>query len=172
MQTFLHSDPPLGHFVPFWTRYVKVFQVAREMIQSGELGEIRSTIFRWHNPRPPNMPLTWRDNPELSSAGTIADVGSHAYDTIRWMIGLEAEKVLAHGQRLTHSKPDLGEINLREASEPIPQTCQANQGAILIMLRSVASSLMGLQVCLFFHTQDRSENSWLLKLNYMEPKLP
>ena len=126
MQAFLHSDPPLGHFVPFWTRYVKVFQVAREMIQSGELGEIRSTLFRWHNPRPPNMPLTWRDNPELSSAGTIADVGSHAYDTIRWMIGLEAEKVLAHGQRLTHGKPDLGEINLREAIEKGQQTDTAS----------------------------------------------
>ena len=32
-----------------------------------------------------DMALTWRDDPN-SSSGTIADVGSHAYDTVRWII--------------------------------------------------------------------------------------
>lgn len=116
-QAYRHATPPLGHFVPFWTRYVEVFRLAREIVQSGELGEIRSTVFRWHNPRPDNMPLTWRDDPNLSSAGTIADVGSHAYDLVRWIMGADAEKVLAHGQTLTPDKPDLGAINLTEAIE-------------------------------------------------------
>ena len=114
---YRESTPPLGHFVPFWTRYVEVFRLAREIVNAGELGEIRSTVFRWHNPRPDNMPLTWRDDPSLSSAGTIADVGSHAYDVVRWIINAEATKVLAHGETLTTDKPDLGAINLREAIE-------------------------------------------------------
>lgn len=109
------ASPPLAHFVPFWTRMVGVFQRARDIVRAGELGEIRATVFRWQNPRPRAMPFTWRDDPSLSSAGTIADVGSHAYDVVRWIIGSEAEAVLAHGQRLTESKPDLGEINLAEA---------------------------------------------------------
>ena len=40
------------------------------------------------------MPFTWRDNVELSAAGSLADVGSHAYDTLRWLLGDEAERVL------------------------------------------------------------------------------
>ncbi|NIP92299.1 MAG: hypothetical protein GWO24_02010, partial [Akkermansiaceae bacterium] len=48
---------------------------------------------------------------------TIADVGSHAYDVVRWIIGAEAERVLAHGETLTASKPDRGAINLEEALE-------------------------------------------------------
>ncbi len=109
------ARPALAHFVPFWTRMVRVFEIAREMVTAGELGEIVSTVFRWQNPRPADMPLTWRDDPMLSSAGTIADVGSHAYDVVRWITGAEATSVLAHGETLTPSKADLGEINLGEA---------------------------------------------------------
>lgn len=109
------ASPALAHFVPFWTRMVRVFGIAREIVAAGELGEIVSTVFRWQNPRPATMPLTWRDDPQLSSAGTIADVGSHAYDAVRWIIGAEAREVLSHGETLTPSKADLGAINLGEA---------------------------------------------------------
>ena len=111
------AQPALAHFVPFWTRMVGVFEIAKDIVGSGELGAIVSTVFRWQNPRPATMPLTWRDDPELSSAGTIADVGSHAYDVVRWIIGAEAASVLAHGETLTPSKADLGAINLEEALE-------------------------------------------------------
>jgi len=105
----------LGHFVPFWTRYVPVCVRARELVRQGALGDIRSVVYRWHNPRPAAMPFTWRDDAEHSSAGSIADVGSHAYDTIRWMLGTEAVRVLAHADVITPPKPDLGEVNLSEA---------------------------------------------------------
>ena len=114
---YREAQPALAHFVPFWTRMVGVFEIARDVVGSGELGEIVSTIFRWQNPRPAGMPLTWRDDPGLSSAGTIADVGSHAYDVVRWITGTEAASVLAHGETLTPSKADLGAINLEEALE-------------------------------------------------------
>ncbi|MDG1892667.1 MAG: Gfo/Idh/MocA family oxidoreductase [Verrucomicrobiota bacterium] len=109
-----HPDG-LAHYVPFWTRMVDVFRLSRECVASGELGTIRSVIFRWQNPRPEHMPLTWRDDPALSSAGTIADVGSHAYDAVRWIMGNTAEKVFTHGETLTPGKQDLGCINLTEA---------------------------------------------------------
>ena len=109
------QNKPLGHFVPFWTRYVPVFARAREFVQSGALGEIRSVIYRWHNPRPTSIPFTWRDDATLSAAGSIADVGSHAYDTIRWIIDQEANRVLAHAEVLAPAKPDVGPIDLTEA---------------------------------------------------------
>ena len=112
-----YQDSGLGHYVPFWTRYVPVFARAREILRAGTLGEIRAVIYRWHNPRPAAMPFTWRDDATLSSAGSIADVGSHAYDVMRWVLGVEAERVLAHADVITPPKPDLGPIDLGEAIE-------------------------------------------------------
>ncbi|MCH2210791.1 MAG: Gfo/Idh/MocA family oxidoreductase [Fuerstiella sp.] len=105
----------LAHYVPFWTRYSDIFQKLKQIVDSGQLGEIRGVVYRWHNPRPVNMPLTWRDDPQLSAAGSIADVGSHAYDTVCWLLGMEATRVLAHAATITPSKADLGAINLQEA---------------------------------------------------------
>jgi predicted dehydrogenase len=105
----------LAHFVPFWTRYHPLFAKAKQVVQQGTLGDVRVIVYRWHNPRPRSMPLTWRDDAALSSAGSIADVGSHAYDTIRWILGCEATRVLAHGDVVSPEKPDLGRVNLKEA---------------------------------------------------------
>lgn len=110
-----YRDTDCFHFVPFWTRYVPSFRRCREIYRSGTLGEIRAVVYRWHNPRPDAMPFTWRDNAELSAAGSIADVGSHAYDTLRWILGQEAIRVVAHADVITRAKPDLGEVNLKEA---------------------------------------------------------
>ena len=112
-----YRDTGLGHYVPFWTRYMSAFVRARELVQEGLLGDVRAVIYRWHNPRPAGMPLTWRDDANLSSAGSIADVGSHAYDMMRWILGQEAVRLLAHGATITDSKPDKGAINLEEALE-------------------------------------------------------
>ena len=120
------QNKPLGHFVPFWTRYVPVFSQARAFVQSGALGEIQSVMYRWHNPRPTSIPFTWRDDATLSAAGSIADVGSHAYDTIRWMINQEANRVLAHAEVLAPAKPDVGPIDLTEAIELGQQQVAAN----------------------------------------------
>lgn len=108
-------DRGLGHFVPFWTRYVPVFARAREIVRQGTLGEVKAVIFRWHNPRPAAMPFTWRDDAELSAAGSLADVGSHVYDTLRWMLGQDAVRVLVHAGVIGPAKPDLGAFNLDEA---------------------------------------------------------
>ena len=120
----------LGHFVPFWTRYVPVFAKAREVVQSGVLGEIQTVVYRWHNPRPAAIPFTWRDDASLSAAGSIADVGSHAYDTVRWMIGQEARRVLAHAEVLAPAKPDVGPIDLSEAIDWDPHQSAASPPAL------------------------------------------
>ncbi len=87
-------------------------------------------IYRWHNPRPTSIPFTWRDDATLSAAGSIADVGSHAYDTIRWIIDQEANRVLAHAEILAPAKPDLGPIDLTEAID-MGQNQEAAETTIL-----------------------------------------
>ena len=112
-----YRDTGLLHYVPFWTRFSDPFVRGKEVLDSGQLGDIRGIVYRWHNPRPIDMPLTWRDDESLSAAGSIADVGSHAYDILRWMLGKEAVRVQAHADTITPAKPDLGGINLAEAIE-------------------------------------------------------
>ena len=110
-----YRDSGLGHFVPYWTRYFPVFERAKQLVDSGELGTIRTVVYRWHNPRPLAMPFTWRDDAQLSAAGSLADVGSHAYDTLRWILGAEAQRVWAKSDAVMPPKPDLGPIDLGEA---------------------------------------------------------
>jgi predicted dehydrogenase len=105
----------IASYVPFWTRYVPAIRRAKELYEQGKLGEIQSIIYRWHNPRPLAMPFTWRDDASLSSAGSIADVGSHAYDTLRFILGQEAKRVLTHAQVVMPPKPQTGEVDLAEA---------------------------------------------------------
>ncbi len=108
-------DAGVGHYVPFWTRYVPAFARVRQLVSHGAIGEVKVVIYRWHNPRPAAMPFTWRDDAQLSSAGSIADVGSHAYDVVRWILGTEAKRVLAHAGVITPERPDCGAIDLAEA---------------------------------------------------------
>jgi len=116
LQAYLDNET-LAHFVPLWTRWSPGFVAAKELIEGGAIGEVKAVIYRWHNPRPADMALTWRDDPTLSSSGTIADVGSHAYDTVRWIIGKDAIRVLAHADTITPAKLDFGNVNLTEALE-------------------------------------------------------
>ena len=110
-----YRDSGLGHFVPFWTRYLPVFARTKEIVDSGMLGEVRGVVCRWQNPRPEAMPFTWRDDASVSSSGSIGDLGSHAYDTVRWLMGLEAVRVITHAGVITPPKPDIGDPNLEEA---------------------------------------------------------
>ncbi len=109
------ANAELAHFVPFWTRYVPLIQRIREHLQGGLVGQLRAIVCRWHNPRPAGTPHTWRDDASLSAAGSIADVGSHAYDCLRWLTGLEADRVLTHAAILAAERPDVGDVNLTEA---------------------------------------------------------
>lgn len=108
------SKPNLAHYVPFWVRYADGMKKAKEVYDAGTLGTIRGVVYRWHNPRPDGMPYTWRDDPNLSAAGSIADVGSHAYDTVRWILSSEAKRVLTHADTIS-PRSDAGEVNLEEA---------------------------------------------------------
>ena len=112
-----YRDSGLAHYVPYWTRYEPKFRRARELVTDGTLGELKVVVYRWHNPRPPSIPFTWRDDATLSAAGSIGDVGSHAYDAVRWLIGSEARRVVTQAGVISPPKPDLGAIDLAEALE-------------------------------------------------------
>jgi predicted dehydrogenase len=108
------SAAGVGTFVPFWTRYADTLVRAKALLAAGELGDLRAVTVRWHNARPTNMPYTWRDDAALTN-GVLADLGTHAYDTVRWLVGEDACDVTASTAVLGPAKPTLGDIDLGEA---------------------------------------------------------
>ncbi len=85
-----------------YTGYPLVRQ-AREMIASGELGEIRavraSYVQGWMRGVDPAAPAArgmWKDDPEKNGPGaTVGDVGTHAFNLARYITGLQPAEVLA-----------------------------------------------------------------------------
>ncbi len=86
-----------------YTGYPLVRQ-AREMIQSGELGEINAIrvcyIQGWLRRRlelESQKQASWRTDPAKSgAAGCFGDIGTHAFNLARYMTGLLPESVSAH----------------------------------------------------------------------------
>jgi predicted dehydrogenase len=72
--------------VAYMMRYRAQCQVARKYIQSGKLGELvmgRAQNTFWY----PGDEQAWRQQPERSLGGVLYDVGSHAVDTLRFLMG-------------------------------------------------------------------------------------
>nr|WP_246350801.1 Gfo/Idh/MocA family oxidoreductase [Deinobacterium chartae] len=85
-----------------YTGYPMVRQ-AREMVRSGQLGEIRKVIVEYHQgwlathlEAQGNKQADWRTDPARSGiAGAVGDIGSHAENLVSTVTGLELEAICA-----------------------------------------------------------------------------
>lgn len=73
---------------------------AREMVASGKLGTIRVVQAEypqdWLTEEVSNKQADWRTDPERSGAGgCIGDIGTHAYNLLRFVTGLETDTLAA-----------------------------------------------------------------------------
>ncbi len=81
----------VAHSHRFWSTN----QRAREIIASGEIGEIvmaRDEILSTAK-REPNAPLPWRFKKAVAGGGVVMDNGVHAVDRLRYWLGLNATDV-------------------------------------------------------------------------------
>ena len=80
--------------IGFMRRFDESFRRAHDLIASGEMGRvmiIKSTG------RGPGGPGTWMYDLRKSN-GIVAEVNSHDIDTLRWLTGLEFQRVYAQGR--------------------------------------------------------------------------
>jgi predicted dehydrogenase len=66
-------------------RHVRAFRAARELVRSGDLGEIVAAELVFHNAYGPDKP--WFRDPELSGGGCLIDLGIHLVDLALWTLG-------------------------------------------------------------------------------------
>jgi predicted dehydrogenase len=107
-----------------YTGYPLIRQ-AREMIKQGELGTIKAVrahyLQGWLWGLPPDTTPArgaWKADPQRAGpSGALADIGTHAYQLIRYTTGLLPEQVSAHLQSLRPDRTldDYGHVLVRFA---------------------------------------------------------
>ncbi len=94
------------HLCAFMYRFIPALQYARELIRSGELGELyhfRSTFLMGFGVDP-SIPMSWRFSRELAGGGAIGDLGSHHIDLARFLVG-ELDRVSALSKTFVSERP-------------------------------------------------------------------
>jgi predicted dehydrogenase len=89
-------------------RFLNGRRRAFEMIRAGEIGTIRHAKYNFRAPHrgDPSLPWTWWSD-EKAGGGALGAIGSHAFDTLRWLVGTEISQVFCQLQ--THVKQRLDE---------------------------------------------------------------
>ena len=76
------------HLCAFNYRFVPAVRLAREMIDAGELGEIRHFRSRYLQDWADDASLdTWRFHPDEAGSGALGDLGAHVVDLARFLAG-------------------------------------------------------------------------------------
>lgn len=73
--------------VGFNHRYHRAFRKAREIFESGELGELMFVRARYGHGGRIGYEKEWRARPEISGGGELIDQGPHLIDLARWFLG-------------------------------------------------------------------------------------
>jgi predicted dehydrogenase len=87
------QDAGLIHQVAFTFRFTHSVVRLREMVREGAVGRpffVRMVGESWGNLRP-EATVAWRHEAALAGAGMLADMGSHYFDLVNWILGPVAE---------------------------------------------------------------------------------
>jgi predicted dehydrogenase len=77
------------HMCAFNYRFVPAVRLAREMLEAGDLGDIRhfraTYLQSWL--ADPSAPMVWRLDREVAGSGALGDLGTHVIDLARYLVG-------------------------------------------------------------------------------------
>ena len=94
------------HAVAFNYRFVPAIRQARQLIESGALGEIYHfrAVYLQEWLADPNFAMVWRLTKELAGSGALGDLGAHIIDLARFLVG-EPRRVSAITQTFVKQRP-------------------------------------------------------------------
>lgn len=89
----------IPNMICFSYRFKSAARYARDIVARGLLGElyhVNATYYQaWGLPEA-DTPLVWRFIRERTGSGALGDLGCHALDLVRFITGLEVQKVVGH----------------------------------------------------------------------------
>ncbi len=78
--------------VAFQIRLEEILQRARDIVRSGQLGELRAVLFE--RIAPLRQHGAWRDDPR--QGGVLFDVAVHLFDQVEWLTGMKVRELSAY----------------------------------------------------------------------------
>lgn len=107
------------HMCAFNYRFVPAVRLAKEIIDAGELGEIRHFRGRYlqESIADPDFPMSWRLQREIAGSGALGDLGAHVIDLGRYLVG-EVSAVMAATRTFIPERPG-GKVDVDDAFEAI-----------------------------------------------------
>lgn len=102
-------ERPVPHMLNFSYRFIPAARYARDLIREGKLGRIYHIYAQYFQSwgRSTGCPLIWRFSRAVSGTGTLADLGVHIIDLVRYLTGAEYESVCADNGTFIHERRSL-----------------------------------------------------------------
>ena len=120
------------HMVAHNYRFVPAIRLAREIIESGQLGELYHfrAVYLQEWIMDPNFQFVWRLDKNVAGSGALGDLGSHIIDLARFLVG-EPRKVSALAKTFIKQRPipegGMGQVTVDDA---FVSTIEFENGAI------------------------------------------
>ena len=97
---------PRVHMVAFTFRFVPALRYLKRLVVEGHFGEIRHWRLSYFTDfmLDPTTPIAWRNRRAQAGAGILADMGSHAIDFARYLLG-EIASVSGVGRLYVRERP-------------------------------------------------------------------
>jgi predicted dehydrogenase len=106
--------------VGFNHRYHRALRKAKEIVDSGALGELMFIRARYGHGGRIGYDKEWRANPDLSGGGELIDQGPHLIDLSRWFLGeFEEAQGFAHTYYWDMPVDDNGFMMLKTAKQQV-----------------------------------------------------
>lgn len=113
-------------------RFLPAFSIARAAIRSGVLGEVTSFRVEYYHSSylNPEKPFAWRMSKAVSGGGALADLGSHATDLVRLVLG-DVESVLTDMRTVVTERKDAkGELAQVDVEDWVMSRLLMKSGAV------------------------------------------
>ncbi|WP_158853585.1 Gfo/Idh/MocA family protein [Halorhabdus sp. CUG00001] len=93
--------------IAFNYRFVPAIQLARELIDRGELGEIYHVRTRYLQDglADPEAAWSWRNDESVAGSGALGDLGAHSIDLAQFLLGDRIERVSGHLRTFVDERP-------------------------------------------------------------------
>jgi len=115
-------------------RWVPSAMYLKELIETGELGEIRQAFMNYFNGAliDPTTPIQWRQT-RAEGGGVLGDIGSHLIDMVLWLLG-PIERVRCDLRTFTKERPTAtGEMAQVDVDDAVTCQLELASGATVVM---------------------------------------
>jgi predicted dehydrogenase len=94
--------------IHFSCRNVPSFRAVRDLVLSGRQGRVTrvNAVYLQAYLGDPKVPWSWRSDVDLAGFGALGDLGVHMIDSVRFLTGLEFQRVVGTAQTLIPEKTD------------------------------------------------------------------